>query len=232
MKIRYILYVLAILSVAGWGPFDVFPNTNNASLGSSSWITNEMQAIRSQADNLDETVLKMGLKAYSKARQEGYDHKGLLTIIDFDKVSTERRMWVIDVNREKVLFNTWVAHGRNSGENKATSFSNDPSSLKSSLGVFVTDSSPYIGQHGYSLRLKGLEPGINNNAYSRAIVIHGAWYVGSEVVQRYGRLGRSWGCPAVDQKLAKPLIDTIKNSTLVFVYANDRKWLWKSSFLA
>ena len=231
MKTKYVLFMLAILSIVGWGPF-LWSPSNNASPGSSSWINNEISAIKGQADNLDTSVLKLGLKAYSKARQEGYDRKGLLTIIDYSKDSTERRMWVIDVNNEKVLFNTLVAHGKNSGNLKATSFSNDPRTLKSSFGVFLTDGTPYMGHNGYSLRLRGLEHGINDNAYSRAIVVHGAWYVSPDVIRKYGQLGRSWGCPAVDEKLAKPLIDTIKNSTLVFVYADNQRWLWSSHFLA
>jgi L,D-transpeptidase-like protein len=155
----------------------------------------------------------------------------LLTIIDYSKISSEKRLWVIDLNREKVLFNTWVSHGKNSGSLSATSFSNQPGSLKSSIGVFLTDTTPYMGGNGYSLRLKGLERGINDNAYRRDIVVHGAWYVAPDVARRYGQIGRSWGCPAVSEKLAHPIIDTIKNRTLVFVYSHDRYWLNRSTFL-
>jgi hypothetical protein len=229
-KTKYFLFSIALLCIAGWGPF--FFSSNNQPVGTDAWVAEEVKAITYQANNIDPNVLKLSLKAYSKARQRGLDDKGLLTVIDYSKGSTERRMWIIDVNKEKVLFNTWVSHGRNSGASTATSFSNQPGSLKSSLGVFLTDSAPYMGGNGYSLRLVGLERGINDNAYRRDIVVHGAWYVEPDVAKKYGQIGRSWGCPAVSERLAHPIIDTIKNKTLVFVYSSDRNWLNHSSFLA
>lgn len=191
-----------------------------------------MQIINSQADNIDSHVLKAGLLAYIHARQQGLDNKHLLTIIDYSKPSSERRLWVLDLKNGKVLFNTWVSHGKNSGNVMATSFSNRSGSLKSSIGVFLTHGQPYYGGNGYSLRLSGLEPGINDNAYSRAIVVHGAWYVDPGVIKRFGQLGRSWGCPAVGVETAKPLINTIKDNTLVLMYYPDKKWIKHSTFLA
>jgi hypothetical protein len=229
-KLKLILFAMAFFGIVGWGPFSFFTH-HSASSGSTTWSDDIARAVNIQASNLDPNVLKLGLKAYIKAKQEGYDHKGLLTIIDYTKESNERRLWVIDLNSDKVLFNTWVTHGKNSGVLKPIFFSNQPSTLKSSFGVFLTDGIPYSGNNGYSLRLRGLERGINDNAYQRAIVIHGAWYAAAEVVKKYGVLGRSWGCPAVDEKLARPLIDTIKNNTLVFIYAADQQWLRSSSFL-
>lgn len=233
MLIRYIAFFVTFLSIVGWGPFSSFSNNaNDSGIGSAAWIAQESAIIHSQADNIDLDVLKLSLKAYVRVRQKGYDEKGLMTIIDYSKPSSERRLWVINVRTGKVLFNTWVTHGKNSGEARSTSFSNQPGSLKSSFGVFVTDEQPYEGNNGYSLRLMGLESGVNDNAYKRDIVIHGAWYAKPDVARQYGQLGRSWGCPAVDEKLAKPLINTIKDNTLVFAYYPDHKWLWTSPFLS
>jgi L,D-transpeptidase catalytic domain len=109
--------------------------------------------------------------------------------------------------------------------------SNIPGSLKSSIGVFVTDRGPYIGGNGYSLRMRGLEDGINDNAYRRDIVIHGAWYVNADTIRRYGAIGRSWGCPAVSDSTAKSLIDTIKENTLIFAYYPDKHWLSRSKYV-
>ena len=227
----YLLSILAILCIAGWGPF-FFSTTNDAPLGSQVWLEKEIKIINSQADNINSNVLRLSLKAYLKAREKGMDNKQLLTIIDYSKPSSERRLWIVDLAKGKVLFNTWVSHGKNSGNVNATSFSNQSGSLKSSLGVFLTDVMPYMGGNGYSLRLFGLERGINDNAYQRNVVIHGAWYAEGNVAKQRGQLGRSWGCPAVGEKLAKPIIDTIKNKTLVFVYSRDQKWLRNSNFLA
>lgn len=226
---RYILFLFAFLSIVGWGPFSFL--TNRYVPSGTPWIDQAVKTITSQATNIDPTVLKLSLTAYAKARALGMDNKGLLTIIDYSKPSTERRLWVVDLNKAKVLYNTWVTHGRNSGQLNATSFSNDPGSLKSTLGVFLTEN-PYVGGNGYSLRLIGLERGINDNAYRRDIVIHGAWYATENVARQYGQLGRSWGCPAVSANLARPLIDTIKGKTLLVAYYPDRKWLNRSPFLA
>lgn len=204
---------------------------NSAPPESREWINNEIRIINAQADNIDEDVLKTSLNAYVHARRRGLDHKQLLTIIDYSKPSTERRLWVLDLKRNKVLFNTWVTHGKNSGELYSTSFSNSTGSLKSSLGVFLTEDS-YTGGNGYSLRLNGLERGINDNAYNRNIVVHGAWYADPGFIRKYGQIGRSWGCPAVSPSQANSLINTIKNNTLVVAYYPDRSWLRRSSFLA
>lgn len=196
----------------------------------SNNLAQKAALIEAKASNLNPKVLKLGLIAYSNARDQGLDSKQLLTIIDFSKPSTERRLWVVDLKTNKVLFNTWVSHGKNSGGINASSFSNRRGSLKSSLGVFLTDS-PYFGKNGYSLHLKGLEQGFNDNAYERSIVIHGAPYVRASMIQAYGSIGRSWGCPAVSPRLATPLINTIKQKTLLFAYYPDQNWLRHSRFL-
>jgi hypothetical protein len=216
--------------MCGWGPFTF--NSNNESPDTQRWLNREISIIKSQASNINTDVLKLSLNAYQKARRLGLNAKQILTIIDYSKPSTARRLWVVDLKNNEVLFNTYVTHGKNSGKSIPTSFSNQPGSLKSSLGDFLTES-PYHGNNGYSLRLIGLEHGINDNAYRRAIVMHGAWYAEADVIRRYGQLGRSWGCPAVSENLARPLINTIKERSLVFVYSNnDRRWLRKSTFLA
>ncbi len=246
VKIRrhYALVGLIILlpSLVGWGPFTFFARLfsgratstsyTSAGVGSRSWYAKEIHTILAQASNLSPEVLKLGLTAYVKARHKGFDDKQMLTIIDYSKPSADRRLWVVDMKRNKVLFNTWVAHGKNSGQRNATSFSNAPGSLKSSIGVFLTDHQPYIGHNGLSLRVKGLEPHINDNAYRRAIVFHGAWYAAPDTARKYGELGRSWGCPAVSQQLARPLIEKIKDDTVVLAYYPDQRWLSHSDWVA
>lgn len=153
-----------------------------------------------------------------------------LSVIDYSLPSTEPRLWVFDLARQRLLFHEWVAHGRNSGENLATKFSNTPGSLESSLGTFVTDGT-YIGHNGYSLRLKGIDGAFNDQAESRAIVIHGASYVSPAFAKAQGRLGRSYGCPAVRQDVARKLIDTIRERSVVFAYYPDDRWLQGSRLL-
>lgn len=197
----------------------------------TSWINKEIQLIKSQAKNIDPKVLRLSLTAYLSAKQKGYAYKPILTVIDYSKPSTEKRLWVFNLDNGKTLFNTWVSHGKNSGGIIANSFSNIPGSLKSTIGLFLTGNT-YLGKNGYSLHMQGLEKGINNNAFARSIVVHGAWYVNPDTIRRYGQIGRSWGCPAVSKSLSRPLIDTIKNKSLIFAYYPDRNWLSHSKFLA
>ena len=153
-----------------------------------------------------------------------FQNKKIITIIDYSKPSTQERLFVIDLVNNQILYKSLVAHGKNSGENLAESFSIDPQSLKSCLGFFLTAES-YNGKNGYSLSLDGLEPGINDNARKRSIVIHGADYVSAEFAQKYGRLGRSWGCPALPLNITKDIIDRIKNGSCLFIYADDPEYL-------
>jgi len=165
-------------------------------------------------------ALEAAMRAYDRAQQAGtIANPGLLTLIDYTRPSVDRRLWVIDLRSGEVLFNELVAHGRGSGDNLATAFSNEDNSHMSSVGLFVTRD-VYVGHNGYSLRLDGLDRGLNDHAFARAIVIHGAAYVSEVIGKQIGRLGRSWGCPAVRPEIARTLIDTIKGGTAVFAYGH------------
>ena len=154
-----------------------------------------------------------------------------LAVIDYSRPSTERRLWVFELAaKPRLLFTEHVAHGRGSGENHARAFSNVEGSHQTSLGLFRT-AETYQGGNGYSLRLDGLEPGTNDRARSRAIVMHGAPYVEPAMAQRQGRLGRSYGCPAVRHQVAQSMIDTLRGGQLLFAYYPDTQWLARSPFL-
>lgn len=163
-------------------------------------------------------ALEMGMKAYKYAQEHGKVNKPYLTIVDLSMPSKERRLWVIDVKNNQVLANELVANAKNSGVYKATRFSNAPSSKESSLGVYETGST-YFGKHGQSLRVIGLENGINNNAYRRAIVVHPAAYVSSSFARANGRVGNSWGCFALSERVAPKVISLIKGGSVIFAYA-------------
>jgi hypothetical protein len=164
-------------------------------------------------------ALAMALDAVACARSRGVAGRGdLLTVIDYSLPSTAPRLWVLDLARGRVLFHELVAHGAGSGDNYATRFSNAPDSRQSSLGLFLTGGT-YEGGNGYSLRLNGLDRGVNDLAEERKVVMHGAWYVSADHVQHFGRLGRSWGCPALPVASAHSVIDAIKNGTFLFSYA-------------
>jgi hypothetical protein len=175
-------------------------------------------------------VLDAAMRAWECGRQEGDFGSGLLTVVDYSLPSTERRLWVIDVPTHRVVNHEFVAHGRGSGENQAVSFSNQPGSLQSSLGLFRTEDT-YFGGEGYSLRLRGLEPGVNDRAMERRIIMHGADYVSPTMIAEHGRLGRSWGCLALSRDVANTVIDRIKGGSAVFAYYPDPDWMQTSQFL-
>ena len=180
---------------------------------------------------LDQRVFQLALGAAQCAVRSGsISDLATLTVIDYSKPSTDKRLWVFDLRTRALLYQELVAHGSGSGTNLATTFSNEPETHQSSIGLFRTEDT-YVGRNGYSLRLRGLDAGFNDRAYDRAIVMHGAPYVSDEVAQAQGRLGRSWGCPALRSGIAREVIDTVKGTGLVFAYYPDPKWLESSKYL-
>lgn len=202
------LAVLQLLAVAGLRP----------GTAATPAPTTVPAAFRDVA-GLSPRALAAALDAVACARSRGVAGRDdLLTVIDYSLPSTAPRLWVLDLARGKVLFHELVAHGAGSGDNYATRFSNAPDSRQSSLGLFLTGGT-YEGGNGYSLKLNGLDPGVNDRADERKVVMHGAWYVSADHVQHFGRLGRSWGCPALPVASAHAVIDVIKNRTFLFSYA-------------
>lgn len=178
--------------------------------------------------NLSFDIFRTAINGYSLT--EGKRKKNIITIIDFSKPSTDKRCFVIDMNKRKLLFFCLVAHGKNSGENIPDHFSNKPESLESSLGFYLT-AETYSGKHGYSLRLDGLEKSINDNARMREIVIHGADYVSQKFIDSHARLGRSWGCPALPVEISTAVIDSICNGSCIFIYGKDESYFLNSTYI-
>lgn len=163
------------------------------------------------------------LNGFYNLKDLGKLQKNILTVINFDLPSTEKRLWVIDLDLNKIIFNTYVSHGRNSGEVYANSFSNEGESYKSSLGFYSTGEI-YTGKNGLSLKLDGLEKGINDKARERAIVIHGADYVSKQFINANNKLGRSQGCPALPVELNEKIIRKINNKSCLFIYKSDDRY--------
>ncbi len=182
------------------------------------------------APNLNREVLHAALQATQCAVRNGVEEPERLAVIDFSLPSSERRLWIFDLSKRELLMRELVAHGKNSGLNRATEFSNTVNSYQSSIGLFRASES-YQGKHGYSLRLDGLEQGINDRARERAIVIHGADYVDPSWISEHGRIGRSHGCPAVRQGIIQKVVNTLKGGQLVFKYYPEQRWLQSSSYL-
>jgi L,D-transpeptidase catalytic domain len=185
---------------------------------------------RFRAAGVPEVPLELALRAFACGDARGEFSQPILTLIDYSRPSTVPRLWVLDLAGGVVRFRTLVAHGRGSGLARAVAFSNLPGSKQSSLGLFRTGET-YDGTHGYSLRLEGLEAGVNNLAYPRNIVIHGADYATPAFASRHGRLGRSWGCPALDPAVHRDVIDAIRDHTALFAYYPDARWLASSPYL-
>lgn len=180
---------------------------------------------------LQKKVLELAMEGFSKLMLKGKLNKdSILTIVDFSRSSKNKRLYVIDLKNEALLFNTLVAHGRNSGMEYAHSFSNTPSSNKSSLGFYITQST-YRGDNGYSLRLQGVERNINDRALGRNIVIHGAPYANPQFLAERGVLGRSFGCPAIPTEDHVAIIDAIKDGSCLFIYSPDKKYFKLSTVL-
>lgn len=183
-----------------------------------------------EIDGLNPKVLQLATTAYYKTKDQGVGNKDLLTIVDYSLPSTAKRLWVIDMLNNSVVYHTHVAHGIGSGENYATRFSNRHGSKMSSIGMFLTGDI-YTGHYGDSLNLHGLEGKFNSNALERRIVVHSAHYVNEAVIKRSGRLGRSFGCLALNTKIAHKIMHTIKGGSLVFCYYPDKSWLKESKLL-
>jgi L,D-transpeptidase catalytic domain len=188
----------------------------------------QINALLKLAPRLAPQALQAALTAMKRLLASGANVRcDVVTVIDYSKPSTEHRLWVFDLAHARVLFDELAAHGKNSGDNQALKFSNAPDSLMTSLGVFLTGDT-YIGKHGLSLRLQGLEKGFNDNCMARAIVIHAADYVSEVIATAKGRIGRSWGCPAVRPEISRPLIETLRGGSLVLAYYPDNDWMRNS----
>ena len=206
-------------------------SSHAASNTSDSRLAMLYEQMNLESLGLSREAFNYGLQGYMDLVNSGdvkNDH--ILSIVDFSLPSSKKRLFVIDLLTGKLLFNTFVSHGRNSGQEMATEFSNDPNSFKSSLGFFVTGNT-YKGEHGYSLQLDGKEKGINDNALERRIVMHAADYVNEQVVKAKGFLGRSLGCPAVPTALHKAIINTIKGGTCLFLYSPDQYYITHSKMI-
>ena len=185
----------------------------------------QFRALLTQAPGISPQALETALAAQKRLQADGVRVRSdVLVVIDYTRPSTEPRLWVFDLNHTRVLFEELVAHGKNSGDNRAVRFSNQPGSLMSSIGVFLTGDT-YIGKHGLSLRLEGLEKGINDKSMERAIVLHAASYVSERVRRREGRIGRSWGCPAVRPEISRQLIETVEEGAVLLAYYPEKSWL-------
>ena len=206
--------------------FLLFSSSSSAQF-SPHHLTKKLHA---SAPEINPTVLNKALLSMQCATNNGLQPADRIAIIDFSLASTEKRLWIFDLTNHQLVLEDLVAHGNNTGDNYATNFSNILGSHQSSIGLFRTQES-YFGRHGYSLRLDGLEPGVNDKARERAIVIHAADYVDPEWIDRYGRIGRSQGCPAVRPEVVNTVVDNLKDGQFLFTYYPDQNWLESSAFL-
>lgn len=225
----YLITAMSFKTVKADEPMPAIPATTTV----DQYIGNIYKQINfSGVDTLNYDVFAKAYHGYMNLYNEGKLNPGcqMLTVCDMTESSTRNRMWVIDLSKKKVLFNTYVAHGQGSGEEFATSFSNATNSHKSSLGFYVTGDI-YDGEHGASLRLYGMDKGFNNAAYDRSVVVHGADYVSGNFIENNQKLGRSWGCPAVPSKLSGPIINAIKGGSCLFIYYPEKKFLASSYWM-
>jgi len=200
-----------------------------AKITKDSLYENHVNNLYNKADlestGLSRSVFEKALTGFYNLKKSGQvsEDKSILSIADFDKNSTQKRLWIIDLDKKKLILNTWVAHGERSGADKATRFSNSSDSFQSSIGFYLT-AEVYRGQHGRSLRLDGMDEGFNSNARRRSIVVHGADYVSQGTINALGRLGRSQGCPAVPTELSDLVINTIEGKTVLFINVTDYRY--------
>jgi len=225
MRLIVMLFMMLMTALPAEGnplAYEMYPfRKDNSAISRFSELTNR----------INPKVLCMALSGYYSLKAQGkVNRDGILTVIDFNRPSVDERLFVIDVNRGSVLYSALVAHGSGSGDIFAENFSNDPGSHQSSLGFYTTGDT-YDGKHGYSLKLQGQEQGINDNAESRSIVIHGADYVSYDFIRKHGRLGRSQGCPALSFESFQQVIDLIKGGSCLFIYHAERDYAVRSAFL-
>lgn len=216
--------------------FLLIPAVNNAGASNpdtgKSFGEDLYSAVNLMDSGLNRTIFDLAIKGLMKLEADGkLQDPTIVTIADYSQSSNNKRLYVIDLKNKKLLFNTYVAHGRNTGTEYARHFSNEEGSLKSSLGFYIT-ANPITGSHtGFSLMIDGVEKGINDHASKRAIIIHGADYATENFIKKYGRLGRSMGCPALPPDLNKPIIDRIKGGTCLFIYNPDKNYIRGSSLI-
>lgn len=222
-----VFFILSV-SVISWRPVNAKRSTTNDNIASSGkelfsrYVATVYQTAQLQESGLDLDVFQKAFTGYInlKADNKLPQNSSVITVIDFSKSSCVKRMWIIDLLNKQLLLNTWVAHGQGSGDDIANRFSDNNDSHQSSLGFYLTDD-VYVGKHGRSLRLDGLDEGFNASARARSIVVHAAGYVGQSTIEQMGRLGRSFGCPAVSPQVVDQVINTIKGKTVLFINGND-----------
>jgi hypothetical protein len=223
---KYFIYILFIL----------FPIINKAGAEKLQPAGDEKPALYSELHlselGLSNEVFQLALTGLGKLEAAGQlNIPGIITIVDFSQSSTKKRLYVIDLLNKTLLFNTYVAHGRNTGEEYAEHFSNESGTHKSSLGFYITENPAMGATVGLSLIIKGVEKGFNDKAMQRAIIMHGANYATEDFITKHGRLGRSYGCPSVPPDLIKPVSETIKGGSCMFIYHPDSNYLRKSTLL-
>lgn len=220
----------ALIIFAGFHP-TAHPSNNNRPIPSPSFAQEVYQQITQSGIQLSEELFKLALMGFEKLNAQGrLSRDSILTMIDFTKSSKEKRMFVVDLKSRELLYQTVVAHGRNTGEEYARRFSNTASSHQSSLGFYITGD-PYNGSNGYSLTLEGVEKGFNDKARERAIVVHGAPYASESMILRKGYLGRSFGCPSLPPDINDQVINRIKKGNCLFIYYPDQNYLRHSGLL-
>ncbi len=229
----FIVLAAAFILLTSATESDINTNGTAPVKGLSSLLNNTLPVytnLHLKELGLSQTAFELALKGWAKLKAKGEVSKDIISICDFTQSSNNKRLYVINLATGTLLFNTLVAHGKNTGEEFAHYFSNKPSSLQSSLGFYVTREA-YTGSHGLGLKLIGLEPGFNDRAEERAIVMHGATYACKEFIDQYGRLGKSWGCPAVPFEVHEQIINAIKDGTCLFIYYPDKAYLAASRLI-
>lgn len=230
-KILGFLGMLACLGCAyGMGSKIEPPVAPAAFVSFSQPISETKEILEKEAPDLKPELLNTVLAALECANEANLAHNSVLAIIDYSLPSNEKRLWIFDLAKQKLLFHTYVSHGFNSGLAAPQFFSNAMNSKSSSLGLIQTQQT-YQGRYGDSLKLAGLDGEFNNDLFQRFVVMHGTWYVSEDFIKKYGRAGRSWGCPTVSLDLVKPITEALKDNALVLVYYPEKKWINESKFL-